>query len=1159
MKYKEKLLGKLAVQSQWITQEQLDESLELEESLRAKGEENVSLIEILIDKSYLTKNQSKILIEEWQKRNQKIEEKIQEWKDSEEKQTVICDFCGTQFRLDLEKVQKNLKCGQCGEILPIPEISHGTSRIQKVKKTLAFLGIAPRDTISIPGYKIQEILEENGTWVVYKGIQNSTKKEVIVHILQKDASSDPVFRKKVEQGIQKIVSLEIPNVLKNYGLWEYNGFLYSVSEFSEGETLQAILERNQNLSEVKALKIGIRIVKMLKASWEQDVLHGDIQPGNILITSSGKVVLKNLGLPVRLLKNVFYIAQQQGSAPLYLAPEWVSEDIIPDFRSDIYALGSVLYHILAGKPALEGNTPLVLLNFLTENTPLPPLPFYNPSVSKEVCWIIDKMMALDMENRYSSYGDLLRDLENPQQAEKPKENVAMQAIPEVEEQEEKKVQEETSSDAQRVQTKVKKMPAPKEFPTKKIMTKAESPEKKTPLVKNDSAWQEESSIKIAIKKNNSGENPSERKNKLKKTQDNKEEDMRIINKRNNYGKKIVFVLVAVALVIWYFQKDSHKNRAIRYPHEEEFSTLQRFYNDNREKPEEWKAIEEKCRVYLNQYGNIEYGKNQKNLTRQAQAFAAEIQKFREDAFQKEIQERFQKIDDFMQKEHFLAALESFSGFPKEASDDLKKQIQGKQEQVQQRLQNITQDFERFYAQAKTSQEQDKNTFDRMERFLQALPMHAKEGQGDFWSTFLNLKEKLEELKDLEKKKILEKQKERRIRSQNAVLELEKILENLLLEYNFQRALDMLRHYMRTNEFVPEDRQHLEKKEIYLVRLQQAYKILVQLLEKIKKTKPKIYYENKLRDLQHANESELWLNPNIRVPWAKLPKDHLVNIVVAAANAASEQEVFFLAIFCIYLEEYSLAYQYLKSSLDKIKEARSALEDMEDFLQKKSKEHLQKLEEFLSHSQDKEALQEALLIQGKYLLKEAKENHEEILAKAFQKLFANLYEKNTYSPQFFDFNAENQIPASVLKYAKINMENNTMKFIRGRFALAYKEIYMIAGLCHFSHSNDRLVVQLHSKGRPKYSFQLRANGNLAYQVYDPGNFKNDAIKEFRNQWIAFALVMNKGNAEWYFNQEKRFSFACPEGVVCDSIEFQVSNTMEDRVTSIDNLYILAKEE
>lgn len=713
MKYKEKLLGKLAVQSQWITQEQLEECLQLEENLHSKGEENISLIEILIEKNYLTKNQSKILVEEWEKRNQKIEEKIQEWKESEEKHTVICDFCGTQFRLDLEKVQRNLKCGQCGEILPIPEIAHGTSRIQKVKKTLAFLGIAPKNTISIPGYKIQDILEENETWTVYKAVVSSNQKEVLIHALNKDAACDTSFRKKLQDSLQKTLSLEIPNIFRNLGIWEQGELVYVVSEYLEGETLQAILERNQSLSEVKALKIAIRIAKILRAAWDKGILHGDVHPGNIVITSSGKVVLKNLGLPVRLLKNIFYIAQQQDSAPLYLAPEWVSEDIVPDFRSDIYALGSVLYHILAGRPALEGNTPLVLLNFLTEQTSLPPLPFYNASVSKEVCWIIEKMMALDMENRYLSYEDLLKDLENPQQVQKPEEIIQAEILEEEKEgEQEEKVLEESTPLEPKAVTAVKKTPL-KDSPTKKVLPKA-TEEKKTSAPQQDNSWQEESAIKIPVQKTNLRDGLE--KNKLRKKQQ-KNDEVRIINKRNNHGTKIIFALVVLVVIVWYYQKSPKQNRNMRYSYDEEYASIQSYYNENKENEGEWKSIEEKCRTFLKQYSDVDYGSGKKNLTKEVRGILLEIQKIQEESFHRKFQERIQKIEDMIQKEHFIAAFELFSEFPAEQTEEIQKELQSKKEQMNQKLQNKVQEFERFCNQAKESKNPEPEIYNRMEKFL----------------------------------------------------------------------------------------------------------------------------------------------------------------------------------------------------------------------------------------------------------------------------------------------------------------------------------------------------------------------------------------------------------------------------------------------------------
>jgi len=136
----DKLLGNLAAKFEWITPEQLQECLSIQEKASRKGSPAPSLLDLLIEREYLTKSQKQMLLDEWKKKSERMDSQIQEWKDDEEKQHIICQSCGAHFRLDLHKVPKNFKCGQCGTVLKIPRPASKFS--EKMGKTLAFLSMS---------------------------------------------------------------------------------------------------------------------------------------------------------------------------------------------------------------------------------------------------------------------------------------------------------------------------------------------------------------------------------------------------------------------------------------------------------------------------------------------------------------------------------------------------------------------------------------------------------------------------------------------------------------------------------------------------------------------------------------------------------------------------------------------------------------------------------------------------------------------------------------------------------------------------------------------------------------------------------------------------------------------------------------------------------
>ena len=227
-------------------------------------------------------------------------------------------------------------------------------------------------------------------------------------------------------------------------LLEYNeedGIPYLVLEFVAGEGLDRLLEERTRLDEPEALAIMAGVARGLMAAHERGIVHRDIKPSNILSrglarssrdrlvtrnSAGGRTSLRTSGRrarPVRIKISDFGLARHVVDTesmaltaagallgtPHYMAPEqWTGRAI--DARTDVYAMGATLFHLLAGRPPFDGQTRDDLCTQHC-NEPPPPLATLNPTVSEGVVRVVERALAKRPEDRYIDAGAMLRDLE----------------------------------------------------------------------------------------------------------------------------------------------------------------------------------------------------------------------------------------------------------------------------------------------------------------------------------------------------------------------------------------------------------------------------------------------------------------------------------------------------------------------------------------------------------------------------------------------------------------------------------------------------------------------------------------------------------------------------------------------------------------------------
>lgn len=279
---------------------------------------------------------------------------------------------------------------------------------------------------TLPNYEIDKKLGEGGMGSVYRARQRTLNRTVAIKVLPQRLSTDARYSARLLREAQVLAKINHANVIACYDVGEHQGLLYVVMEFVEGESLyQLILRRNQ-LPVEEALSYLKQSVLGLDHANAVGVIHRDIKPENLLVSVTrpqgttiranafGTLKIADLGLAA-------YTDDTQqntrltveGSAlgsPYYMSPEQTLGEKNLDIRTDMYALGITLYHALTGKTPHEGQSiGAILAKKLSEVIPDPRE--IKPDLPPAVSLLIQKMTARKKEDRYASYGELLRDIE----------------------------------------------------------------------------------------------------------------------------------------------------------------------------------------------------------------------------------------------------------------------------------------------------------------------------------------------------------------------------------------------------------------------------------------------------------------------------------------------------------------------------------------------------------------------------------------------------------------------------------------------------------------------------------------------------------------------------------------------------------------------------
>src|SRR6266567_7426089 len=206
-------------------------------------------------------------------------------------------------------------------------------------------------------FHLTKKLGEGGMGTVFKAHQMSMDRDVALKILPRHLAKDTSYVERFYREARASAKLDHPNIVRGIAVGEDRGYHYFAMEYIDGESSDKVLESQGKLQVGDAVKIALDVARALDHAHSKGLVHRDIKPDNIMITRQGFVKLADLGLAKAADENQGLTQTGSGfGTPYYMPPEQARNAKYVDNRSDIYALGATLYHLLTGKVPFTGDT-----------------------------------------------------------------------------------------------------------------------------------------------------------------------------------------------------------------------------------------------------------------------------------------------------------------------------------------------------------------------------------------------------------------------------------------------------------------------------------------------------------------------------------------------------------------------------------------------------------------------------------------------------------------------------------------------------------------------------------------------------------------------------------------------------------------------------------
>ena len=308
-----------------------------------------------------------------------------------------CPACGTAVETVAAEPLARIACPNCGKKL----------RVQR----------------TFDHFLVVETLGVGGMGTVYKARDTQLDRFVALKLLRRDLGREENYDARLQREARIAASVNHPHVVQVLDSGTDHGQFYVVMEVVDRGSLDDLMAVQSRLPEKQVLEIGIQVARGLRAALRRGLIHRDVKPANILFSDEQAAKIGDFGLASVATQRSETDSAMWGT-PHYVAPERLSNQP-EDFRGDIYSLGATLVHAVAGVPPIDASTNSAAALHELKQRPLN-LEVIAPEVSPRTARVLKRMIAPDPGQRFSSYDDLVTELES---ARRDLENSGNSGIP----------------------------------------------------------------------------------------------------------------------------------------------------------------------------------------------------------------------------------------------------------------------------------------------------------------------------------------------------------------------------------------------------------------------------------------------------------------------------------------------------------------------------------------------------------------------------------------------------------------------------------------------------------------------------------------------------------------------------------------------------------
>ncbi len=258
-------------------------------------------------------------------------------------------------------------------------------------------------------YELIEKIGGGGMAVVYKARCRLLNRYVAVKILRLEFTNDEEFIKRFQVEAQSAASLSHPNIVSIYDVGQQENIHYIVMEFIEGITLKEYIAKKKCLSWRETVNIAEQICSAIEHAHSKNIIHRDIKPHNIMLTSDGIAKVTDFGIARAVSSSTITMVGSTIGSVHYFSPEQARGGYV-DEKSDLYSLGITMYEMATGKLPFNGESPVAVALMHLQETPVQPMEL-NPDIPKGLNDIIMKAITKEQDKRYQTATQMLEDLQ----------------------------------------------------------------------------------------------------------------------------------------------------------------------------------------------------------------------------------------------------------------------------------------------------------------------------------------------------------------------------------------------------------------------------------------------------------------------------------------------------------------------------------------------------------------------------------------------------------------------------------------------------------------------------------------------------------------------------------------------------------------------------